>query len=257
MLSAPAEVLNLDEICAAFARDGFAFVGRVANTAALAALREATQALMLGTASYPEMFFQHDAPTGRYEDLRYGDGWVGPSLNYRKLEGLELDPVCWAWINNPAFKQIADRIVGPEVRLYRAVLWNKAARAGTELPWHQDDGKFWGIDRAPQLQIWTALDEAVAASGCVEALRGTHQRGLASGEGGTIQSERVQSWNASPVPLEARAGDVWLIHNHVWHRSRRNRTDAPRRAISVSYLHADTRCRRRKRAPREFRRVFV
>ena len=42
-----------------------------------------------GRVVIPGLFFQHDSDTGRYEDLRYGEGYVGPSLDYRKLEKLE------------------------------------------------------------------------------------------------------------------------------------------------------------------------
>ena len=48
-----------------------------------------------------------------------------------------------------------------------------------------------------------------------------------------------------------------LIHNHVWHRSGVNATGKARRAVSVCYMSAATKCVRKKRAPREFFRVFT
>ena len=48
---------------------------------------------MDGDRQYDGLFFQHDSASGRYEDLEYGRGWVGPSRAYRKIEGLERDPV--------------------------------------------------------------------------------------------------------------------------------------------------------------------
>ena len=57
-------------------------------------------------------------------------------------------------------------------------------------------------------------------------------------------------------PTEARAGEALLLHNHVWHRSSANATSAPRRAFTVCYMDARTRCLRRKRAPRSFVEVF-
>jgi ectoine hydroxylase-related dioxygenase (phytanoyl-CoA dioxygenase family) len=48
-----------------------------------------------------------------------------------------------------------------------------------------------------------------------------------------------------------------MVHNHIWHRTRQNRTQVPRRAISVSFLGADTHCIRRRREPREFKRLFA
>ncbi|MBL8718551.1 MAG: phytanoyl-CoA dioxygenase, partial [Myxococcales bacterium] len=45
---------------------------------------------MLGEVVIPGLFFQHDAASGRYEDLELGRGFIGPSLDYRKIEKLEL-----------------------------------------------------------------------------------------------------------------------------------------------------------------------
>ncbi len=56
--------------------------------------------------------------------------------------------------------------------------------------------------------------------------------------------------------MPARAGEALLIHNHLWHRSGVNGTALPRRAFTVCYMAAETRCLRRKRAPRSFVRVF-
>ena len=205
--------------------------------------------------SYP----QHDSPTGRYEDLVFGAGWVGPSLSYRKLEKLELDPLYAAWIENPLFGRIAKTVLGSEVSLYRAALWNKAPLSGMDLPWHQDDGAFWGVDRSPCLQIWTALDDVSSESGCIEVVPGSHLKGLASPLGGTIREEQLGEPGGcgEKVRLPVRAGEALLIHNHVWHRSGRNRTGTARRALGVSYLAGATRCTRKRRAPRSFRPVFT
>jgi ectoine hydroxylase-related dioxygenase (phytanoyl-CoA dioxygenase family) len=59
------------------------------------------------------------------------------------------------------------------------------------------------------------------------------------------------------VSVPAAAGDVVLIHNHVWHRSGRNRTGRPRRALTVCLMSAATRCLRKRRAPREFYALFA
>jgi phytanoyl-CoA hydroxylase len=134
MLLASTIEIDLQEPLSAFARDGYARLGPVLSPAAAQSLRERSDALMLGEGPYPGLFYQHDSPTGRYEDLVFGAGWVGPSLSYRKLEKLELDPVFAAWIENPFFGRIAHAALGDEVSLYRAVLWNKAPRTGMELP---------------------------------------------------------------------------------------------------------------------------
>lgn len=258
MLTNDAQHTDLQAVLQRFHRDGYARLGKVLNIEGLSALRERCNALMLGKTTYPGMFFQHDSPSGRYKDLSYGKGWVGPSLAYRKVEGLEADSLILTWIKNDLFERLAREVIGARVSLYRAVLWNKAVLAGTELPWHQDDGRFWGIDRSPQLQLWTALDDAPAGAGCVEVVPGTHRYGLASAEGGTVQKVSLEAWKAAQrkVALEASAGEVLLIHNHVWHRSGHNRTQSPRRAISISLMDAATKCLRKRRKPRQFMQLF-
>lgn len=244
---------------AAFRERGFAEVGPCLDADGLAALRARADAIMLGEVRHDGLFFQKDTTSGRYDDLSFGQGWEGPGLHYRKIEKLERDPLFRAWIENPLFEAIARGVIDePHVVLYRAVLMTKSAQGGTELPWHQDGGRFWGLDRDPTLQIWTALDDAPAEAGCVEVVPGSHRDGLATPLGGMIPRDVVESRGAEAeaVPVPARAGDVLLIHNHLWHRSGVNRTGRPRRAFTVCYMPASTRCLRTRRAPRSFVRVF-
>lgn len=257
MLLPGAEALPLDDALAHYRRFGWARLGPVAAPEALESLRRRADQLMLGEVVQPGLFFQHDAATGLYEDIPRGQGWQGPSLRYRKLEKLELDPLFAAWIGNPLFGRIAHAVVGPEVSLCRAVLFTKAASGGTELPWHQDAGNFWGLSRDPELQLWTALDDAPAAAGCLEIVPGTHLAGRATPEGGVIPDEVVAHSGRleQSVLAPARAGEALLIHNHVWHRSGRNATAAPRRGLTICVMDAATRCTRR-RSPRKFPRLY-
>jgi phytanoyl-CoA hydroxylase len=257
-LEAPARSLDLEAPLQEFERQGYARLGRVLSQEALHQLRERADDLMLGRVTYPGLFYQHDSGTGRYEDLERRKGWVGPSRAYRKLEKLELDPVFLRLIENPLFARIAHAVLGADVTLYRAVLWNKAANGGVDLPWHQDDGTFWGLDRSPKLQIWTALDDASVEAGCVEVVPGSHRGGLATKEGGTVPDWRIDEADRRlALPVPARAGECLLIHNHVWHRSGRNTTGMPRRAIGISFLSAATTCRRRRSPKRAFRPLFA
>ena len=258
LLAAGALELDLDEAIARFRADGWARVGRVASERTLAELRARVDRMMLGELVYPGLFFQRDTETGAYEDLTYGRGWEGPTLNYRKLEKVEQDPHFRAWLSNPVFERVARALIPGAISLYRAVVFNKAATGGTVLPFHQDGGLFWGVDRAPFLQIWTALDDCPVEAGCVEVVPGTHRGGLATPPGGRVPEDLVRAADVEPrvVPLPARAGDVLLIHNFVWHRSGRNVTGAFRRALTACYMTAETRCVRRKRAPRQFFRVW-
>ncbi len=250
--------LDVEAALAALAEEGFARLGRVLSDEGIATLAARAEEIMLGRVVHEGLFFQHDAESGRYEDLSHGKGWVGPSLQYRKLEKLEKDPIFRSWIGNPLFERITRALAEGSITLYRAVLFNKAARAGTALPWHQDGGSFWGLDRAPLVQIWTALDDAPAESGCVEIVPRSHRGGLATPLGGMIPAEVVRAGEAEAraVLVPARAGEAMLIHNDVWHRSGLNTTEKPRRAFTVCYLRGETRCLRTRRAPRRFETIF-
>jgi hypothetical protein len=257
-LSCDPAALDLAGVLAHWHEHGWARLGRVASDETLALLRERADDIMLGRVVYEGLFFQADSPSGRYDDLEFGRGWQGPRLSYRKLEKLELDPIFRAWLSNPLFERVARSVLGPAVTLYRATLFTKAASGGTELPWHQDGGDFWGLDRDAELQVWTALDDVPVDSGCVEVVDSSHRGGLATPLGGTIP-ERVRA-AARPdervLQLPARAGEAILIHNHLWHRSGRNATGKTRRAFTVAYLDARTRCVRKRRAPRTFLPLF-
>lgn len=262
MLTKGAFDLDVAAVVETFRREGYARLGRVANDGALEALRSRADAIMLGEVVYDGLFFQIDTTSGRYDDLSYGRGWEGPSLNYRKIEKLEKDPLYRAWLENPLFERIARTLIDGDIAIYRALLMNKSAVGGTVLPWHQDGGNFWGLDREPTLQIWTALDDAPEDAGCVEVLPRSHRAGLATRLGGVVPENIVADETArrgglDVVSLPAKAGEVVLIHNHVWHRSGVNTTGKPRRAFTVCYMSAETRCLRKKKAPRSFVRVFA
>lgn len=258
VLHAAASDLDLAPVLAHWAEHGWARLGPVLSDAGVAALGARVDDLMHERVRYDGMFFQRDSATGRYEDLELAKGWRGPSADYRKIEKLELDPLFRAWMTNPLFERISRAVIPGAIALYRAVLFTKSAAGGTVLPWHQDGGRFWGLDRDPELQIWTALDACPVEAGCVEVLDGSHRGGLATVEGGVLGDALLAAADAEAraLPLPVRAGEGLLIHNHVWHRSGRNRTGRRRSAVSFCYMSAATRCLRRKRAPRTFVRVF-
>jgi phytanoyl-CoA hydroxylase len=258
MLSPEAEQLDLEPALLQLRQQGFARLGPVLSAEALELLRERSHDLMLGRVSYPGLFFQLDAATGRYEDAPIGLGWQGPSLGYRKLEKLEKDPLFRAWLENALFERAVRARIAGDLVIYRAILFNKGAQGGSEIPWHQDGGRLWGLSQEPELQIWTALDDAPLDGGCLEFLPGSHQQGLATPLGGVVPRQQVLAAEAAAhaVPVPVRAGEALLIDNLVWHRSGNNQPGRARRAFSTCYMSASTRCLRKKHAPREFFPVF-
>ena len=91
---------------------GFAALGQIASEAGLERLRVRADEIMRGQVVHQGLFFQHDAATGRYDEVPRGQGWQGPSLRYRKIEKLERDPIFREWLENPLFGRIAREVIG-------------------------------------------------------------------------------------------------------------------------------------------------
>ena len=119
---------------------------------------------------------------------------------------------------------------------------NKPAKQGTKLPWHQD--AWTNLDRQPLITLWTALDPATKANGCVEVIPGSHKGGLVNPEhsSGFLTEEQAAELCTpdKTVFLELKPGEVALLHNWLIHSSDINQTEISRRAFSVCYMDGNT-----------------
>jgi len=239
--------VTIDQWCQ-FQKDGYLRLGRVIEDDELAALQERIDDIMLGKApcDYDRMLMQLDGGDGTYASLPpQTKGHKGPTLSYRKIQDLEYDDLFLRYMQSSLFGEICAFAYGrhASISCYRAMFMNKPARKGSILPWHQDGGDGWGLDRDPLVTVWTALDPAMKANGCVQVVPGSHLLGLLSDHGHTISAEH-EAEHCLPdriVYLELRPGEAVLLHNWLLHRSDVNRTDVPRRGFSVCYMDARTR----------------
>jgi hypothetical protein len=183
---------------------------------------------------------------GAYEELPEAvDGFEEGTHLYRKIQGLETDDLYRALVEHPICLEVCARMYGRHapISIFRAMIMNKPARQGTVLPWHQDGGDTWELDRDPLVTIWVALDPATTANGCMEVVPGTHRLGLLSDEGSTL-SEADAERHCSPErrrPLEVEPGHGVLLHNWLIHRSGVNPSPRPRRAFTACYVDGRTR----------------
>ena len=99
---------------------------------------------------------------------------------------------------------------------------------------HQD-GAYWrglGVDFDRMLTIAIFLDDAKADQGPIECASGFH-RALLTGPDGAIDPD--DSTLGPFAVIEAKAGDVLLLHSLTPHRSGPNISDRMRRALLFSY----------------------
>jgi phytanoyl-CoA hydroxylase len=223
-------------------QQGYLKLGKLSGGEELAGMQRRIDEIMLGKVPF-DGYMQLDKG-GAYENLDGGGKFAGPTLEYRKIQDLERDPLYLSYMQKPIFREICDYHYGAhaDIACFRAMFMNKPARKGTLLPWHQDGGEGWGLDRDPLATIWLALDPATVANGCVEVIPGSHKLGLLSKQGHTITKEQVAKYcgPGKSVFLELQPGECALLHNLLLHRSDVNKTDIPRRAFSVCYMDART-----------------
>jgi hypothetical protein len=210
-------------------------------------LQDRIDAIMLGKADidYERLMMQLDSATGAYEDAgEQSRGFKGARLDYRKIQELEHDAVFRDYLAAPVFEDICARTygAGTPVALFRAMFMNKPANRGTFLPWHQD--RWTSLDRDPKITVWTALDPATKANGCVQVIPGSHRHGLInpthpSGFLNKAQAAAICTPDRI-VSIELEPGEVVLLHNYLLHASDVNRTAQSRRAFSVCYMEAAT-----------------
>ncbi|HEX4139854.1 MAG TPA: phytanoyl-CoA dioxygenase family protein [Candidatus Methylacidiphilales bacterium] len=229
-----------------YEQQGWLKLGRL-DLSQLQKLQDRIDAIMLGKADidYERLLMQLDSATGAYEDAGPQTyGFKGPRLDYRKIQELEHDAVFREYLLDPVFEDICTRTygAGTPVALYRAMFMNKPANRGTFLPWHQD--RWTTLDRDPQITVWTALDPATKANGCVQVIPGSHRHGLinpthAAGFLSKAQAAAICTPDRI-VHLELEPGEVVLLHNYLLHASDVNRSTQSRRAFSVCYMEAAT-----------------
>jgi phytanoyl-CoA hydroxylase len=233
-----------------YERDGYLRLGRLLAPEDLAALQRRIDAIMLGEAAidYDSMLMQLDSSTGEYGKMPpQSKGFKGATLNYRKIQDLEMDPLFLEYVQRPIFRAICARVYGDEtpIACFRAMFMNKPAGRGTLLPWHQD--RWSALDRDPLITVWTALDPATVANGCVQVIPGSHRLGVINPSHPSAFVTEEQAVEHAPeeraVSLELEAGEVILLHNWLLHRSDVNRTQIPRRAFSVCYMDGRTRAK--------------
>lgn len=229
-----------------FKTEGYVRLHRTLDDDELVRLQERIDTIMMGTADvdYSRMLMQLDSIPGVSDEPGpQTNGHKLATLSYRKIQDLEYDPFHLAYMQKPLFRHICERTYGwgKTIASYRAMFMNKPAREGTYLVWHQD--RWTSLDRDPLITVWTALDPATVANGCIWITPGRHHQLInpEQSSGFLTDAQAAQLIRETePIPLEMEAGESVLLHNHLPHSSGINETDIARRAFSVCYMDAAT-----------------
>lgn len=173
-----------------------------------------------------------------------GDETGSPSAAIRVIEPFHhLHAVFGRLIDDPRIVSPMCGIIGSE----RVALWTdkinlKRPREGSGFRWHQDS-PYWShacdhVDRLPNVLV--ALDDADEDNGCFRVIRASHRESYLPGLGdgsrlGPLFTNPASFDEADQVAAVVPAGSLVFFSPHSVHGSQPNRSDAPRRALVLTY----------------------
>jgi 2-oxoglutarate-dependent dioxygenase len=135
--------------------------------------------------------------------------------------------------------ELAGRLLGEHCAFKSSVLWCKAARVGSEQPWHQDYAyvsEAYRREHPAGMTVWIAVDRANRSNGCLFVARGSQRLGLLPHVGNADPAGDDQLRVANPSMLDLEPGDAVAFDVWTAHGSAPNRSENSRRAISWAYV---------------------
>jgi ectoine hydroxylase-related dioxygenase (phytanoyl-CoA dioxygenase family) len=155
---------------------------------------------------------------------------------------------------NTFFRQLGERpdilaFIAPFVHgepvLVGVETFNKPARIGSGVPYHQDNAYF--CQTPPDmLTVWIAIDAVTAANGPVFFVKGSHKAGMAPTKPSGVRGNSIGMAEPSPVPLSDQfcgllaPGDATIHQCETIHHSAPNTTELSRLGLLLVYRGSHT-----------------
>lgn len=155
---------------------------------------------------------------------------------------------------NTFFRQLGERpdilaFIAPFVHgepvLVGVETFNKPARIGSGVPYHQDNAYF--CQTPPDmLTVWIAIDAVTAANGPVFFVKGSHKAGMAPTKPSGVRGNSIGMAEPSLVPLSDQfcgllaPGDATIHQCETIHHSAPNTTEFSRLGLLLVYRGSHT-----------------
>ena len=186
-------------------------------------------------------FFEEDAfdATGQLKQPK------AQSINKIGHAMHDLDPLVSAFSRGPKLAGLARDLGLIQPQIWQSMVIFKQPRIGGEVGWHQD-ATFFETDPITVTTFWFALEDATLQNGCLWVQPGGHRGPLrerfvkVGSQGAAMESIDTTPWptQASAVPLEAKAGDLIILHGLLPHYSAPNRSPHSRMAFTLHVTDA-------------------
>ncbi|MCG8598589.1 MAG: phytanoyl-CoA dioxygenase family protein [Verrucomicrobiales bacterium] len=157
-------------------------------------------------------------------------------------------------VHHPEFAQsvlrddlvgLVGKLVNGTPQLAAVETFNKAARVGSAVPWHQDNAYFCRRP-ADMLTVWIALDPVTEMNGPVFYIKGSHREGMQATVPSGVAGNSMGLRDLPAVPVEEQfkgllnPGDALIHHCETLHRSEPNRSDQSRLGLLLVYRGTHT-----------------
>ena len=134
---------------------------------------------------------------------------------------------------HPLFGGIARDLIGPNVWLYWDQSVYKQPNSAEPVLWHQDNGYTY-VEPQSYLTCWVAITDATPDNGCVAVMPSAHHDGTLVHRTTPVGQECWGDWDAA-VEVPVRAGSIVVFTSLTPHATKRNTTDAVRKAYILQY----------------------
>lgn len=176
-------------------------------------------------------------------DLETGHTAEHPRLR-RLTQPVEHDPVYWEFASNSPITDVAEDLLGPNVKFHHSKLNFKADAGGVEVKWHQDF-PFIPHSNSGMLTVGVYLDE-VEANAPLGVVPGSHDGELFSHYNdkdewvGAIQKrDFARAGIDKAVYLTGRAGTITVHSARAVHGSAQNESGSSRPLLLHMYTSGD------------------
>jgi len=140
-------------------------------------------------------------------------------------------PAFDALIRHPKILERVSAVLGPDLMVWGASIFDKSPHSDKIVSWHQDL-TYWGLDSDDEVTVWVALSPVNKASGCMYFVPGSHKQNavehvdtfadnnlLTRGQEIAVEVEEGEG-----VAVELKPGQASLHHGHLFHSSGPNTT---------------------------------
>ncbi len=158
-------------------------------------------------------------------------------------------PRLWEYMNHPAIVERAAQLLGPDLLCWRTQMFYKGP-GSPAIQFHQastfmvedylDPAIYPArLDEMFQLTVWIAVDDAVPANGCMQFVRGTHNRVHTikfGGEEGFYNANFSLEFDRDPqrvMTVPVKSGQFIIFTERCIHGSPANTTDRHRLAFNM------------------------